>query len=190
MLEMLNEYAPDIVQQSIPILKQEGILIDNDKDNIQYEVGKYTIPEQLLDYNNNDEPVDILEQSDNYVVVKKPPCVVVHHSSWTRWRGQDNEKESTPMLQRVRNTTGRKVNLIHRLDRGASGCLLFSFAESEKPCRVTSTMINSMQNQQSEKTYLALCDGDGTWNGINYLEKGWFTFDKPVKDENGEISFV
>jgi len=45
MLEMLNMYAPDILQQSLPILKQEGILIDNNIDNNNYEVGKYTIPD-------------------------------------------------------------------------------------------------------------------------------------------------
>lgn len=188
MLEMLNVYAPDILQQSLPILKQEGILIDNNKDNNNYEVGKYTIPDsQIIDYDNYDDPVDILEQNDNYVIVEKPPCVVVHHSSWTRWRGQGDEKETTPMLQRVRNTTGRKVNLVHRLDRGASGCLLFSFSQSQKPCHVTSTLIHSMQGPQSKKTYIAFCDGDGTWNGINYLEKGWFTFDKAVKNEHGKL---
>ena len=31
------------------------------------------------------------------------------------------------MLQRVRKKTGRYVNLVHCLDRGASGCLLLSF---------------------------------------------------------------
>ena len=44
-----------------------------------------------------------------------------------------------------------------------------------------------MQSPQATKTYIALCDGDGTWNGVNYLEKGWFMFDNPVKDENGNM---
>ena len=34
---------------------------------------------------------------------------------------------------------------------------------------------------------MALCDGDGEWNGVNFLEKGWFTVDRPVKDENGKL---
>jgi len=44
-----------------------------------------------------------------------------------------------------------------------------------------------MQNLEATKTYLALCDGDGSWNGIDYLQKGWFTFDRPVKDEWGKL---
>jgi tRNA pseudouridine65 synthase len=140
--------------------------------------------------------VEILEQGDHYVVANKAPSVVVHHSSWTgkisdpkrRW------KEATPMLQRVRDATKRTVNLVHRLDRGASGCLVFSFADNKEdengkksPCRVTKTLIDSMQDPSSTKTYLAFCDGDGTWNGVDFLEKGWFTFDRPVKDEWGKL---
>ena len=72
--------------------------------------------------------------------------------------------------------------------------LLFAFAEENKnedddkiSCRITRALIGSMQSQNATKTYLALCDGDGTWNGIDYLSKGWFTFDNPVSDENGKV---
>ena len=44
-----------------------------------------------------------------------------------------------------------------------------------------------MQHPDSVKTYFALCDGDGTWNGEDYREKGWFTSSKPVKDEYGKL---
>lgn len=78
--------------------------------------------------------------------------------------------------------------------QGASGCLVFSFAQNSEnedgdklPCSVTKAMIDSMQDPQATKTYLALCDGDGSWNGIDYLQKGWFSFDKPVKDEFGKF---
>jgi len=54
-------------------------------------------------------------------------------------------------------------------------------------CKVTTTLIESMQNPEATKTYVALCDGDGTWNGVNYLEKGWFTFDNLIKDEWGKF---
>ena len=98
------------------------------------------------------------------------------------------------MLQRVLDKMERRVNLIHRLDRGASGCLLLLFAENEQnedgkkvSCRVTKFLIESMQSPEATKTYFALCDGDGTWNGVNYLKKVWFTFDNPVKDENGNL---
>lgn len=44
-----------------------------------------------------------------------------------------------------------------------------------------------MQHPDSTKTYLALCDGDGTWDGVDYRDRGWFVVDKPVRDEYGRI---
>ena len=194
MLNMLRVYAPEVLQEALPVLKQEGIFVGTTTE--EYQVGQYTIPKELLEPRMVDDgEVEILEQSEHFVVAIKPPSVVVHHSSFTGKRGSNRRrKENTPMLQRVRDKTGRRVNLIHRLDRGASGCLVFSFAQTDETedgekisCAVTKTLIGSMRNEEeATKTYLALCDGDGTWNGVNYLEKGWFTFDNPVKDEWGK----
>lgn len=68
--------------------------------------------------------------------------------------------------------------------------MLLSFANNtkdddgnDKSCQVTRTLVDAMPD--STKTYLALCDGDGSWNGVDYSDKGWFVVDKPVKDENG-----
>lgn len=227
-LNALQKYAPDVLERSLPIIEKEmGIplipILDDDDDNNdatvnnyndgQYEVGKWCIPDALLhpkDWSvatTDDnvgivlDTVDILESTDHYVIVTKPPVVVVHNSKWTIpsntvGRGGQRRMEGMPMLQRVRNKMDKRVNLIHRLDRGASGCLLLSFADSGSSqqkedqskgggCDVTKTLIESMQH--ATKTYIALCDGDGVWNGINYLDKGWFTFTNPVKDESGNI---
>lgn len=54
-------------------------------------------------------------------------------------------------------------------------------------CPVTRTLMDSMQSEEATKTYIALCDGDGTWNGNNYIEKGWFNIGLPVKDEWGKV---
>ena len=54
------------------------------------------------------------------------------------------------------------------------------------PCQVTKILMGAMQSPEATKTYLALCDGDGTWNGVDYMKKGWFTFDNPVNDEWGK----
>jgi len=203
MLNMLRVYAPGVLERSLPVLEQEGILVEAKNDDDTYQVGKYTIPEAVLESQamakDDSGDVDILVQSDHYVVVRKPPVVVVHHSNWTGKRSDPKRrwKQIIPMLQRVRDKTGRRVNLVHRLDRGASGCLLLTFAETSNersedgekkvPCKVTKTLIESMQSPDATKTYMALCDGDGTWNGVDYLDKGWFTFDKPVKDEWGKL---
>jgi hypothetical protein len=47
--------------------------------------------------------------------------------------------------------------------------------------------MHAMQSPEATKTYLALCDGDGCWNGVNYLNKGWFNISVPVKDEWGKV---
>lgn len=47
-------------------------------------------------------------------------------------------------------------------------------------------MIESLQSEYATKSYIAICDGDGTWNGQDFLEKGWFKINQPVKDENGK----
>jgi len=71
---------------------------------------------------------------------------------------------------------------------------VFAFAQSneteeggKESCGVTKSLIESMQSPEATKTYLALCDGDGTWNGVDYLQKGWFNLDIPVKDEYGKV---
>jgi len=199
----------------IPILDDnndddDATAINNDGQ--RYEVGKWSIPDALLhpkDWSvatTDDnvgfalDTIDVLESTHHYVIAAKPPVVVVHNSKWTLpsntvGRGGQRRIEGMPMLQRVRKKMKKKVNLIHRLDRGASGCLLLSFADSGSQrkedqnggggCDVTKTLIESMQH--ATKTYIALCDGNGTWNGINYLDKGWFTFNNPVKDESGNV---
>ncbi|KAL3786494.1 hypothetical protein HJC23_010660 [Cyclotella cryptica] len=194
MLTLLRNFAPDVLEKSLDVLQKEGILLDSEKT---YEIGRYTVTEEWMHAGIEDDgSVEILSQGENFVIANKPPTVVVHHSSWTGSRSNPKRrlKEATPMLQRVRDATGRRVNAVHRLDRGASGCLLFSIADNTEtndgkamPCQVTKALFDAMQHPDSTKTYLAICDGDGTWNGIDIKAKGWFTIDKPVKDENGNV---
>lgn len=116
MLEMLNVYAPDVLNRAIPLLEQEGILTQKPK-TANYLLGTYKIPDSLMEQmgvkKSQDVGVTILTQGNNFVVASKPHGVVVHNSSWTKKK----RNEPMPMLQRVRDATGRKVNPIHRLDR-------------------------------------------------------------------------
>ena len=117
MLDMLRVYAPNVLEQSLDTFRREGILIESSR---KYEVGKYTIPEVLHQSKSVDvEDVQILAQGDHFIIVNKPPTVVSHHSAWTGKRSDPNRRwrEPLPMLQRVRDASGRRVNLVHRLDR-------------------------------------------------------------------------
>jgi len=227
MLQMMTVHAPKVLSDAIPILQREGIqLFPTLQDN--YYVRNYPIPPEFLNMMNNTktkhnkldennakdniqkhntyQSVKILSKGINHVAVYKPPGVVCHHSAWTGKVTQvvKRNREPTPMLQRVRDITGRKVNPLHRLDRGASGCLIFSFADDnniidekdnkgigkgvkKKSTTMTNALITAMQSEEATKTYVALCHGDGTWKGEDLLSRGWFTVDAPIKDEHGKL---
>ena len=143
----------------------------------------------------------ILEQSDHYLVASKPPSVFCHHTPWKRSRkgttnrpaavavasvaGNQVVEEILPMVQRVRDTLGgRRVNLVHRLDRGASGCLLFTYADDA--LNATTILSAAMANKSvCTKTYVALVRGEGIVRGRNFMDEGWFVEDRPIKDEKG-----
>jgi tRNA pseudouridine65 synthase len=87
----------------------------------------------------------ILHRDDRLVVVAKPAGMIVH-------RGWANDELA--LLQRVRDTVGAYVWPIHRLDRGASGCVVFALdvdaARSLNAAFAAGTV---------EKHYLALTRG-------------------------------
>jgi len=199
MMRMMEVYLPQVLQEAEPMLAEEGIRLRPDPTNDRVMVLPYEVPkvdsERLQAVTRlNEQGVKILSRGEHHVVVEKPPAVVCHHSAWTGTRSEERRLyEPTPMLQRVRDAVGRRVNVIHRLDRGASGCLVFSFADDESASLdsdsgvgATTAMMNSMASSDAQKTYVALVHGDGKWNGEDLLQKGWFTIDVPVKDENGK----
>lgn len=59
----------------------------------------------------------ILHRDERCVVVAKPSGVATH-------RGWDDSEDA--LLQQVRDAVGQWVYPVHRLDRGASGCVLFA----------------------------------------------------------------
>jgi tRNA pseudouridine65 synthase len=152
--------------------------------------------------------VTILDRGEHHVVVDKPPGVVCHHSDWTGSRSINQRRGSAPevpMLQRTREAVGERVNLVHRLDRGASGCLLCTFTRSDDDgLDATATlqrcMTSSTKNVPSSevepalsllganKTYIALVRGEGILRGRDLKKEGWFVVDRPIKDESGNLN--
>jgi tRNA pseudouridine65 synthase len=157
--------------------------------------------------------VTILDRGDHHVVVAKPPGVVCHHSDWsgsrstTTARGRGAGCTEVPMLQRTRQAVGRRVNLVHRLDRGASGCLLFTFARSDEDGHdATATLQECMMNASTAttstlkageksdspflggKTYIALVRGEGILRGRDLKKEGWFEVNRPIRDVSGNLN--
>jgi len=103
---------------------------------------------------------------DNYCfVVNKPSNLLVHHSHFAR-----NIEENS--LVEILKLEGYESPVpVHRLDRKTSGLILFS-----KSKEFVSTFQNMFENDEIQKTYLALLRGHIDENGI---------IDSPVKNERG-----
>jgi tRNA pseudouridine65 synthase len=170
-----------------------GVSVEPANDNADADVS--AIDDDTNDvYHIHSGNVTILDQNEHYLVLSKPPAVVCHHNAGSR------SNQEVPMLQRVREATGRKVNLVHRLDRGCSGCLLMTYAErsnndssssddddgdGDDEDNATASLIQSMADGASKKTYLALVRGEGLLRGRDFKQEGWFRVDRPIENAQG-----
>ncbi len=93
------------------------------------------------------EPLSILYRDDHLVAIDKPPGLLVHRSDLDR-------HETRFAVQLLRDQIGRRVQPVHRLDRGTSGVLLFAFDAG-----VTRELSRQFEANQVEKTYLAVVRG-------------------------------
>ncbi len=89
--------------------------------------------------------MEILHRDARVVVVAKPAGQIVH-------RGWANDED--PLLQEVRDAVGCYVHAIHRLDRGASGAVVFALdAEAAR------ALSDAFARGEVDKRYLALTRG-------------------------------
>ena len=88
----------------------------------------------------------VLFHDDRVVAVDKPAGMIVH-------RGWADDAE--PLLQAVRDCVGAHVFPIHRLDRGASGVVLFALD------RAAAASLGAAWGSEGtvDKRYLAICRG-------------------------------
>ena len=97
-----------------------------------------------------DRPIQILYEDEGCVVVAKPPCMLTH--------GHPRFPNEISLIDRIQNQLKRDLYIVHRLDRGASGCLLIS-----KHPKAVQQYKEALQN--GVKSYLALCRG--VYKGIS-----------------------
>lgn len=108
-------------------------------------------------------PLRILYQDDSCAVVDKPSGMIVH-------RGWANDERD--LLRVTRDALGRYVYPLHRLDRGASGAVLFAL--NEEAARVLN---RSFADATINKRYLALTRGHPPERGV---------IDHPIPKAPGE----
>ncbi len=106
--------------------------------------------------------IEILYRDASLVAVNKPSGLAVHRG----WADDD-----AFAMTLTRDTLGQWVYPVHRLDRGASGVLLFGLSpESAR------ALCERFERREVEKTYLALV------RGVPPLAQ---TIDHPLKPDNG-----
>jgi len=197
MIEMMRLELPDIWPQAERLLSEQGISLTPPPTSTFQVLPVFREKKsvKLLPAAVQEDETRILTQGEHFVVVEKPPSVVCHFSKWSNKQPTNGSVEPTAMLQRVRDATGRSVNLVHRLDRGASGCLLLAFcdriknnSESESVgAAATSALMDSMKRPETIKTYVAIVvGGNGTTNeNEDLIKRGWFTVNQTVMDSHG-----
>ena len=99
------------------------------------------IPQDLLNKINK----AILFENDSIIILNKPSGLAVHSGSGLRYGAID-------VLRKLREK--HDIELVHRLDRDTSGCLLFA-----KTRQGLLAMQNLFKSQQLRKTYLAIVKG-------------------------------
>ena len=112
---------------------------------------------------SEDRALNVLVETDQLIVVAKPPRLIVHRN--------EHHRRADACLQRVRDQVGGHVYPIHRLDFQASGCLIFA-KEREWAGPLQASL------REGTKTYLAFVRGYFQSNEPVHI-------DKPMKDDNG-----
>jgi len=98
--------------------------------------------------------LEILYQDETLVAIHKPAGLLVHRSVLDR-------HETRFAVQLLRDQLGRRVQPVHRLDKGTSGVLLFAFEKS-----VAAAMAAQFESQAVRKTYLAIVRGWPAASGV------------------------
>ena len=91
-------------------------------------------------------PIRVLFHDDRYVAVDKPTGMLVHRTRLSA--------DQTFLLQAVRNLLGRRIYPIHRLDRAASGVIMFGLDHE-----AASRLHAAFEQQRVEKIYHAVVRG-------------------------------
>ncbi len=98
--------------------------------------------------------LEILYESDHLIAINKPHGLLVHRSPIA--------KDATEFaLQKVRRIVGKRVYLIHRLDRKTSGVLLFA-----KDPETNETLQSQFRERKVLKEYQAIVRGHISSEGI------------------------
>lgn len=94
------------------------------------------------------QPVPILYQDDDLIVIDKPAGLVVYPPAGSR------QPSVVASLKQLINDSGERAGVVHRLDKDTSGVMVLARQPLAK-----SFLINQFKTRHVHKTYLALVTG-------------------------------
>ena len=119
-------------------------------------------------------PISILKETEDWFIVAKPPTLLTH--------GHPRFPKEVSLIERLQLQCDQKLFIVHRLDRGASGCLLIA-----KRSQWVSTLKESLS--RGRKSYLALVRG--VYRGSSpYLIDKAMKVNGVFKEARSEIIFL
>lgn len=93
------------------------------------------------------EYVQICHADEHFVVVNKPPGILVHKTNM-------DINEKITVMQLLEEQLGHRVYPVHRLDKGTSGTNIFSFDG-----KTSDYFRRAFIDKRVDKTYFAICRG-------------------------------
>jgi 23S rRNA pseudouridine1911/1915/1917 synthase len=167
--QCLAEIFPDYSRSKLQIWLKDGrVLVDGEQRKGREkldggeEIELDAEAEQVVEYDAEDIPLDIVYEDDSILIVNKPAGLVVHPAVGN-WTGTlvNALLNHVPSLD-----TLPRAGIVHRIDKDTSGLLMVA-----KTLQAHNSLVEQLQERSIHREYLALVKGWMTAGG---------TVDQPI----------
>ena len=147
----------NVSKPKIHLLQQHHLLLVNDQyksfnqflsegDNVSIDVSEF----ESIDFYPDDEPIDILYEDDDVLIINKPAGIIIH---------PDDKSKSGTLVNRIagyykKNNINRQIRYLHRLDTETTGCILIA-----KHFLIHSYLANHWDHEMIKRQYVAFVMG-------------------------------
>ncbi|MEY8434536.1 RluA family pseudouridine synthase [Streptococcus hyointestinalis] len=146
--------------QANEAIKAGTILVNNQRQKARYavklgEVISYELPkEEVLDYQPEDIPIEIVYEDSDVAVVNKPQGMVVHPSA-----GHTSGTLVNALLYHVKDLSTIngvvRPGIVHRIDKDTSGLLMIA-----KNDKAHQALAQELKEKKSLRQYVAIVHGN------------------------------
>ena len=167
LLDNFRDYSiqPDLISYSLvySMTQNESFLLEAEKlakkqggskrrkqlNSLKRKKTFVSVREQLPDLQSKWNDFDVLYEDDQIAIVSKPSGVVCYHERIVK--GHHNDASMTDALMIQLSTLSPTMGVVHRLDRGTSGCLVLA-----KTNKIHARLVAEFFVRNIQKEYLAV----------------------------------